>query len=95
MKRKKLTLKQHKKLGNKLYQIRCELMKINIELARYFGKTKSPGNKLAQAIDKINKVRCELDSDVYRNFNKYGHKELCKIYYPSTVINWTLEDTND
>ena len=95
MKLKKLTFEQHKKLGKKLHQIRTELMRIDVELARYFGKTKSPGNKLSQAIDKIDKARCELDSNVYKNFLRYGHKELCKIYYPGTIVNFSIEESED
>lgn len=79
MKKKGFTLEQHRDIGARLGAIRDEYMKISIDIANTYGKTKHV--KTLRICDDIDKVRSDLDTTLFREHPEVDGEELTNIYY--------------
>jgi hypothetical protein len=79
--RKLMGLQDHLTLADSVRPMYYELQRIYVFVANNMGKTKKAARKARQALNALDSVRCELDSEYHRiitdsTFHKYGH-----IYY--------------
>jgi hypothetical protein len=81
-KKTKLTLEQHRAIGLELAVMRDRLGNLWVKLAN--GYPYRQVEKLNKAIKLIDVVRCEMDTQVYREFpNGEGFESLKYVYYPT------------
>jgi hypothetical protein len=81
IKKKHMTLDEHRKMGKMLRDARNELVVKSIELDRTYGKTKELGLKSAKAAKLIDELRSELDDILFDEYPDLETKDGCKYYY--------------
>ncbi len=70
MKTTKLTVEEHCKTGRRLHEIYHELLTLSCLIPNTYGKTSKPGKLAQKAAQAVDKMRCELDDQFYRDHPK-------------------------
>lgn len=81
IKNKKMSLEEHRELGEFLQDMRNKLIAYSIELDNKYGKSKGFGMELERAVRRIDKVRSQLDDRLFNEYPEIETKEGCKYYY--------------
>lgn len=79
MKKKGLTLDQHKDIGARLGAVRDEYLELAILIANTYGKTKHA--KTLKIVDEIDNVRKNLESELSNEYPEMANEDLINVYY--------------
>lgn len=79
MKKKGLTLDQHKDIGARLGAIRDEYQELAVLIANTYGKTKHA--KTLKIIDEIDNVRTNLENELSNEYPEMANEDLINVYY--------------
>lgn len=80
--KKELTFKRHVVIGKELREMRDRLMKLHLEICRYYrvaGKDKRPCQKAIEGIDALRSI---MDDAVCREYPERDDQEVVNVYYP-------------
>jgi hypothetical protein len=90
MTKPRLTLEEHKYLGNYLFLKNHEFQTILVELAKKYPQNNKCIKLVRLTLSSISKLRSCLDDNVGKEFPELSSSELNKIYYPGY---YTLDST--
>ena len=79
MSRNPLTLDDHRAIGVDLHRMRNDLLHLSVRLANSYGKTRRSTTLARRAQAAIDKLRCELDSQLCRDHPDHFDAHT---YYP-------------
>lgn len=78
----RLTLAEHVEMGQALARVRDELTHRRVQLVNAYPKSGPegvPAQRLAAALEAVDKARCELDNALFREYPEEGETT---VYYP-------------
>ena len=79
---KGLQLSEHKMLGVDLLANKTEFEDLQVKLQIAYGVRSKEQNEVEKILESISKVRCLLDSNVFREYPEHGRENLLSVYYP-------------
>jgi len=72
---------RHQEVGRRLKEIRAYLNQLSTELSGSYGVSSTVAARAEKAIAGLDKLRCELDDIVCRDFPSLSDKEVVSVYY--------------
>jgi len=79
---KGLQLSEHKMLGVDLLANKTEFEDLQVKLQIAYGVRSKEQNEVEKILESISKLRCLLDSNVFREYPEHGRENLLSVYYP-------------
>ena len=79
---KGLQLSEHKMLGVGLLANKTEFEDLQVKLQIAYGVRSKEQNEVEKILESISKLRCLLDSNVFREYPEHGRENLLSVYYP-------------
>lgn len=79
---KGLQLSEHKMLGVDLLANKTEFEDLQVKLQIAYGVRSKEQNEVEKILGSISKLRCLLDSNVFREYPEHGRENLLSVYYP-------------
>ena len=79
---KGLQLSEHKMLGVDLLANKTEFEDLQVKLQIAYGVCSKEQNEVEKILESISKLRCLLDSNVFREYPEHGRENLLSVYYP-------------
>ncbi|MFE1515724.1 hypothetical protein ACFW9I_02645 [[Kitasatospora] papulosa] len=86
MTKSRLTLDEHRQLGQRLAAIRNELLRLGTQLTNAYplaGHEAGPARKLATARTAVDKARCDLEHALFREHPQDGKTTF---YHPNNAL---------
>lgn len=63
----KFSFDKHRNAGSKLKRVRQELLTLSVEIANSYPHTSEASRRAKKALEAVDALRCELDSQLFRD----------------------------
>ena len=87
-----LQLSEHNMVGVDLLANKIEFEDLQVKLQTAYGVRSKEQNEVEKILKSISKLRCLLDSDVFREYPEHGRENLLSIYYPHITTKSDFKD---